>query len=243
MVHGTPDWYDTAPLTSVHRVTDLGELAARLGSIVTFDRRGNVYYPTSFEEGLGGWQPLKSGLAADVGLSTEWSLWGALSVKLTAGSHLERYAAIRRWLPRPEPLKIGQSASFVLGDDGEEIRSQLVVRYDDVKYEGRISYYQDTQKVQYLGAGGTMVDLITGLNLYVWSYMHHTMKFVIDLEAGEYLRAIVNDEAVSMAGISLWKPGDPGPDYLSSAFWNIGDLNKNNVVYVDGLILTEDEPG
>ena len=55
MAHGAPDWFGTTPQGMVHRVADLAELAARLGSPDVFDRRGNVLFMDSFENGQNNW--------------------------------------------------------------------------------------------------------------------------------------------------------------------------------------------
>jgi len=56
VAHGTPDWGVTAGARTVYQMTDLGELAVRLGSIVTHDRRGDVIFLEDFEEGMGRWR-------------------------------------------------------------------------------------------------------------------------------------------------------------------------------------------
>jgi len=53
MAHGTPDWGVTASKKTIYSLHDMGELAVRLGSIVSFDRRGDVIFSDSFQNGLG----------------------------------------------------------------------------------------------------------------------------------------------------------------------------------------------
>ena len=55
MGHGYPDYGTQGPVSTVHSIQDLGELAVRLGSIVTFDRRGNVLWLDGFDSGIGAW--------------------------------------------------------------------------------------------------------------------------------------------------------------------------------------------
>ena len=55
MAHGHPDYGGAAPLATVYTLQDLAELAARLGSIDVFDRRGNVLLLDDFESGIKKW--------------------------------------------------------------------------------------------------------------------------------------------------------------------------------------------
>ena len=68
MAGETPDYGRLSAQATVFPVTDLGELAARLGSIVSHDRRGDVIWLDGFEDGLDKWQPTTSGSGAAVDL-------------------------------------------------------------------------------------------------------------------------------------------------------------------------------
>ncbi|GAH91125.1 unnamed protein product, partial [marine sediment metagenome] len=55
MPHGGPDWGTVGPVSMVHTLEDAGELAARLGSIDIFDRRGNIIWVDSFGDACIKW--------------------------------------------------------------------------------------------------------------------------------------------------------------------------------------------
>ena len=55
MTHGVQDFGASSGQNSTYGLTDLGELAVRLGSPVSFDRRGDVVMMETFEDGLDAW--------------------------------------------------------------------------------------------------------------------------------------------------------------------------------------------
>jgi len=98
VAHGAPDWWGTEQTSTVHLVQDVGELAARLGSIVTFDRRGNVIWLTSFEDGLQGTSFGVDHVDSKGTLSTNRALGGAYSIRLDPRGAADAYV---NWHPCP----------------------------------------------------------------------------------------------------------------------------------------------
>ncbi|GAI49683.1 unnamed protein product, partial [marine sediment metagenome] len=61
MSRGQPDYGSSAVKEVAGTLADMGELAARLSSIVEYDRRGDVVYLDDFEEPVLKWSPLAAG--------------------------------------------------------------------------------------------------------------------------------------------------------------------------------------
>src|SRR3972149_3861472 len=64
----------------------MGELAARLGSAVIFDRRGDVYLVETWSSGRGAWALAASGVNAQAAISTAWSIHDGVSLLLVGSS-------------------------------------------------------------------------------------------------------------------------------------------------------------
>ena len=86
MAHGTPDWGVTAGAVTTYQVTDLGELAVRLGSPISHDRRGDVIWWDDFECTLNKWQTVANGAGSSVALSDARARNGRYSALLISGS-------------------------------------------------------------------------------------------------------------------------------------------------------------
>ncbi len=242
MAHGTPDWWGTEPSLTVYKVSDLGELAVRLGSIVTFDRRGDVMFLTSFEHGLGGWSPTLVGDGADISLSADTARNGAYSLKMIGGKDGERYAEISRIFPYPALSDFGMEISFTVEADVEKIDFEFHILDGTDDYIASLRYIEATTKIQYLDSGGTFQDLFTGLDLIEADGCFHTLKLVIDGSAQEYVRVLVDDQADTLPGEGMSSVSSPGASAIWVKFMVYSDSGKNGQAYLDDLIITQNEP-
>ncbi len=224
-------------------VTDLGELAARLGSIVTFDRRGDVYWLDGFEEGIAKWDVDTVGTGAAVGLSGDYARNGKWSCELKAGSDILHFAGISRLFPYPMLSRWGFECHWSFDSDLEAFDIAVAV-YDGTNLtSGRLRYDAVNQKLQYLDENGVMQDLATGVGLHDHYNMFNGFKLVVDLEEGEYERAILNEAEYDMEGIALEQSADGHSPVIKLGIRNTGMGGKNGIVYVDDVIVTQNEPG
>ena len=230
----------------ISSVTDLGELAVRLGSIVTFDRRGDVYWLDGFEEGVAKFAATAVGTGAGVALALDYCRSGNWSCGLTAGSDAGHYAKIARLFPYPALSRWGFECSWSFDSDLE--RFEIGVEVDDgsgAVWTGVLSYLLADEKLQYKDADtGTWADLATSVKLYDDYGMFNGMKLVLDLVDGEYERAILNESEYDMNGLAL-EEGVSAVEtpLIRLTLQNTGDSGKNSIVYVDDVIVTQNEPG
>jgi hypothetical protein len=117
MVHGHPDWGEGAIVSTIYRVMDLGELAVRLGSIDTFDRRGNVIFLENFEAGYLKWATSINGTGSSVSLVAGIARSGEHSCLLVGGPGVGRFADVTRSVAIPVIGKLGGEISFAIGSD------------------------------------------------------------------------------------------------------------------------------
>jgi len=242
MAHGTPDWGVTAGAVTTYQLTDLAELAARLGSIDTFDRRGDVVWLGGFEHGLNKWGSLVSGTGAAVGVSAARSRNGQFSALLTAGSDASRRAEIAREIALPVLSVLGCEVSFSLGS-AIDLLDLVVDVFDGTN---QVEYYvwwdADAETLNYLDVNGDVVVLATGVDPWKSQTLFHTLKLVVDSSAAQWVRLILDDQQYSLAGVAGWVIG-PGTDRrlrLTVRLW--GHAGDNDTLYVDDPIITQNEP-
>ncbi|GAI87669.1 unnamed protein product, partial [marine sediment metagenome] len=94
MAHGQPDFGMYAAKETVASLADVGELAARLGSIVAQDRRGDVIFLEDFEAPILNW----TGAGPDHGevqrLYPDAACMGSQCVYLQTGATAEDYSDV-----------------------------------------------------------------------------------------------------------------------------------------------------
>lgn len=253
---GLPDYAAPAPIGQVpigpvYTLTDLGELAVRLGSIDTFDRRGNVIFLDGFEDGLGKWRPWQSRPGHHVELSTARAKSGATSVLLTTETDPGDDMWIEHHMTFPVISKLGFEFSFSLGvADGQNQVAEIIldILANDGTYQSvpQIKWVQDhlgLGRWQYYGADGNWHDFAESLfDIWHWHYTFNTVKMVFDLATTKYTRLLVNNAEYDISGIDYRKFESAGSPRLVT---NIGCICIGGLaaeMYVDDAIITQNEP-
>jgi len=220
----------------------LAELAIRMGFPGGFDNRGDVIFADSFEEGGSkGWESL-SGASAATGLSCNTSRFRGISLKLTAGSTLKRYASWRYYLPYPIPGKVGLQVSFTIEDNTQYFDAALLL-YDGTNlHQAVIRYDHVNSKVQYLDSSNTYQDLVTGVELFGDIHAYHYLKMVVDMENDKYHRLLLDGWTWTDGDLAIYTVASA----LTKRFW--GQVWHRSIAaavaesYVDGVVITQNEP-
>jgi len=242
MPHGGPDWGTEGPLATVYTLQDMAELAARLGSINTFDRRGNVIFMDDFESGLNKWE--KGGIP--VGWAVTWeSLYarnGGFSAKIVTDDSDGAWAQIYRYEPYLILGKLGVEFSFNVAADITEVR--LSVRLDtgtrtmwaEIKYNriDGILWYADWE--------GNWQP--TGLEpvLEVAKTLFHTMKLVADFKQEYYSWVIINNLSADLSAYPLSVVACPDKPRMTVYIRVYNFAGAATEMNVDDVILTQNEP-
>lgn len=242
VVHGTPDWNVTAGRATTHPLTDLGELAVRLGSINNFDRRGDVIFMETFEEGtLCKWQLTEVEDGSSVTLSALRARTGALSCLLTAGGAAGSKAAITHYCPYSVLSAFGLEAAI----SRDVILTSLAFHLD--LYDGEnvteceLRWSLHDNVLSYINESGAPVPLGT-VYMSTETSAFHVFKLVVDGVNNEYARAIVNDQAFSLKDIAARVTES---EILPVLFFQIelkGGTDLESEVWVDNVIITQNEP-
>lgn len=242
MAHGRPDYGVGGKKVTTFALDDMAELAARLGSIVTFDRRGDVIWLDDFEDNINKWEQSTPGAGASIALSTEAAHNGAKSCKIVDGSD-NWWSAITRVLGIPVVSKTGSELSFADQDDDTklELRSQFYNGTDI--YRAAIRYVPDEGNFDVEDETLGWVTLASGISIPSHVYAWQTMKLVWDLDSKKYVRAILNDTEYDL---SAYTPVDVGTSAVRQLIIDIylwpEVTGGNRHGYVDDFILTQNEP-
>lgn len=219
------------------------ELAARLGSIHTFDRRGDVVWFDDFESGIAEWEVSIVGVGDTATLSTARARTGATSCLLTTGSATNPEVAIAHYFPTPVYTGMGVEFSVAFFDQFTDIWFQVVTYDGTDSWFPRIKLDRANDKLQYYDSAGAYQDIATGLLLYHNDYFFRTLKLVYDTSIDEYKRLIYNNQTYDLSGIALRKVAAVGSDPY--AFLDIqltGRTGFTDTAYIDDVIITQNEP-
>jgi len=200
MPHGRPDWYNITPMIQVHASEDVNELAARLGSVDVWDRRGNVVFIDDFSHGVLPYDASYSGAGSSIRLEAYYTATGTPSLVLDPGPNEGDYAYVGLRAPTAGSKVIGFEAAInpLTSDASANLRLQ---QYDGTRhYEYVVRIDKDDGSLSYKSDSGSYVTLSSGA---IWPNLvnyFHRLKVVVDLGSHEYVRCLLNDEAHSLVG-------------------------------------------
>lgn len=225
------------PIESITRA----ELAVRLGSIVSFDRRGDVLWYDDFEDMLNKWT-----ITADAGCSASIVASpvgrGGFACKLETDATLSNSVEMRHILPYSALGKCGFEVSFTI-----PVLLDALFFYFYL-YTGVV----DKLAACYINISGTTLGLWTSVG---WQSIDasfsplatldtfHTLKLVSDFENDKYMRLLfdsssydISDYALS-SGAFLVSPNlDIKIDLLNYSLGAARELE------IDNVIITQNEP-
>lgn len=241
MAHGQPDYGLYAAKETTYAQTDVAELAARLGSIVTFDRKGDIIWLDSFENGLAGWVISGAGTGYSVSETNKTARNGSFSAELICGSDAGRRAELWKYLPYPILGNLGLEVSFTVHGDTEWL--QLLFRlFDGTSYiQGQLQYDKLNTRLRYLGDDGNWHDLQTSLDLYTGFWMFHTIKVTIDFQNSMYVKAKLDEHSWDMSALPIYTTGSPALPHLFLLINYQGSAGNNPKQYIDDVIVTQNE--
>lgn len=242
MAHTLPDYTTKYKLATIFGQIDNAELAARLGSILTFDRRGNVIWFDDFERIALMWEEALAGVGAAAAISTEWARSKSTSCKLTAGIGAAGLSKIFKYFQYAILSNFGAEISFTSNDSITYFFIDLSCFTGTVGRLGAVFYYPATTTLKYMDSTGAEITLTTSLSLNATNKVFNTIKLVIDPLNNEYKRIILNDFVFDMSGIALrsWATGTTNGLRVQCTNKSLDAANQS--IYVDDFILTQNEP-
>ena len=242
MPHGQPDFGAYAAKATVGSLADMAELAARLGSIVTYDRRGDVVFLDSFESGLSAFYTDASGAGGSVTQSPEQARNGMFSAKMVCGSNLLREAYLWKYLPYPILGNLGVEFSFTMAAEIEQLDFIIETIDADKTLWAQLRFDQDADILKYRHGDTGLKTLQAALSLLEFDYMFHTLKVVIDYKKGKYVRALLDEKSWDMSDYPIWTLGAGVGNRLYFALNATGEAAANATIYIDDVIVTQNEP-
>lgn len=242
MPHGHPDYGIGAPTQTIYTIEDMAELAARLGSIVTFDRRGNVCFLEDFEGSLAKCVTEYIGTGASISIVSDVACGGSFSCKLVTGNSEDDYALVRIRQPYPILSKMAIEVAWFPASSAELFQLELWL-YDGAKYySAKVRWDSSIFIWQYLDPVTGWTDISADIYYYVDETSFNRVKLVIDFSAKKYGRLMVNDLTWDLSAKDIPSGADLSNAHLLGQIVVFASADANKTLYLDNIILTQNEP-
>lgn len=244
MPHGHKDYGGAAPVATVYTLQDMAELAARLGSIVTFDRRGNVIFLEDFQGSLSKVVTYTSGSGGRISISNKKSHFGDFSCEMVTGDQADQYAVVDKCLAYPTLSKIAIEVAWHLpGNHNSKKVNQVMYLYDGAEYWQADVYWDYLTKTwYYLNSDDVYVALSPTVAYREGSTLFHHTKLIADFVNKQYVQLIADNLTYDLTGKALRVLPAAVNAMLDCRFlvyaWEAGC----GTAYLGGMIVTQNEP-
>ena len=220
----------------------LGDVISALTPTKRFDKRGEVFFWDSFEHGLGSWFTTLLGTLASAEVSSAYALFGGFSVKMVGGSDGGLSAKIYHRQYYPSATKLGLEFAFTVVSGADNIEWQITIYTGTRVIYGLVKYDQNSTKLQYWSSAGAWADLQTGVNLSTLTGVFHVGKLVIDPATEKYVRFLLGKNEYDMGALGCEAVDDTTAPYMLVSAKVVSDSGQNATIYVDNVVLTQNEP-
>jgi len=237
-----PDWGVIGQHIQVYTLDDMAELAARLGSPVVYDRRGDVLWIDTWRDGMWGLTTGGSGLGNAVELIVGSPGPGPYSVRLTAGSTVGRSATVFRNQAVGFESVMGLEAWIWLAGNNQYVTLQLTRAYPPLYVSGRIRIDPVNDVMAYYNAAGGYTDFAADMGWDPAPPGGRVLKLVVDFQTRTYERVLLDGVTYLLSGIGLRVEAYAGTPVTQVNLTNVSNVAVNGAVLLGTMILTQNEP-
>jgi len=237
-----PDGYKYRPAGDRAVLGDLGELAVRLGSIVSYDRKGDVIWLWDGSTGVSTWAI--SGISGDAycEVGTSFSNVGGYQLELHADGATDPYVQLIKFFSPVEVSKWGLEVSVALISDYLDFIINIGRDDGVLYYQAGIKLDSDADEILYRDLAGDYIkfaDLPTLHNTYG---QFHNMKLVIDMDTNKYVSFQMNDVDYDVPKVAF-RQTSTSDQLLQKVLITLhGRDGETDYCYLDYVIVTTGEP-
>lgn len=242
---------DTTDIWGNINTVGLAEVAARLGSGVSFDRRGTVFVLDDFESaplkwstnfGTGG-----GGTGHSITLSNEYPSRGTGCMKVVPPNVANDYSRAYRLIGGVATHRIGMEANITF-KGSLNLKSSIILRAftgtrqinAGIRFEqdisGGLSYLNNTGAQGHLDASYTSFDTSFSID----QNTSYPLKFVVDLDTEKYVRCMFGGTEIDMSSYTPYAANSSYCQRVQAEVYVVATAAFP--VYFNDFILTIEEP-
>lgn len=242
MSRGQKDYGQYAVKEVTASLSDMGEVAARLGSIVTFDKRGDVIDFDNFEEPLLKWDTYATGSATWPYLYSEDAKSGSQSILLNSGAIAGDYVRIRKGYSVLASKKLGIEISFGC-DYGNDYLYLRLTYFDDTNgYITEVKLDLKNNKAYILDEDDNYTEIGVIDVRTKRDFLYYSMKLVVDFDTLKYIRFLFANTEFDLSAYSLRTEATGGQPRVETLIKTEHISGADSKVRVDDVIWTQAEP-
>lgn len=242
MPKGQPDFGLYAPTETIVGLSDMGELAARLKSIATHDRRGSIIWLDDFESGIEQW--VLAGIGANRSLAwvSTYHRSGGFCAKLTSAATTDQPATMTTALVYPALSKIGAEFSFLRDTTLSQLTITLAIVSATTTTTVLIRWTAATNLWEVTDASLTWRSLSPTISFNKDYPLFNTIKIVADFATTKFVRLIANNITYDLSGYNIHTTAVGADARMRLVIQITPNADYATHLYVDDVIVTQNEP-
>jgi hypothetical protein len=220
----------------------LAEHAARLSPLV-FDRRGDIVFFDDYESPTKKWVDYKDA-GGVIARSIDYSTNGDFSIKATTNNSVGDDAGIEYIHTDYHDGLIGVQIS-VYTNWSPTILNLTLAYYDGtLEHHAQLRYYLSGYLTKIVDDAGAEQNISSTVKYYtsVTNPNFATLKLVIDTNSGDYVRALVMREEFDLSAYTIQTSASADPPHIRVRAFMTAANALAEVGYLDGFVITENEP-
>lgn len=238
----TPDWQKYLPGSDRYALSDLGELAARLGSPLRFDRRGEVFWYDQFDHGLNPYKTVTIGSGAAVAASTSETFMSKQAALLTAGSDSAKLAEIGKSLQPASLGRWGVELAIAFLDEPDYFEFHFTINDGETQHQPAFRLSATDDEIQYKNSSQTYTSLATLGGILTTPETYRICKLVFDLTTSKYVYFKYGPVEYDLSDIDFYTQASTNAAQYFIRGRLIGNSGDNDKVQIGHVIITDNEP-
>jgi len=242
LVHGAPDNYQVQQKSTTFRLDDMAESVIRLKGLMSIDRLGEVITFEDYSNGFGQGSISVNGAGSSYNIDSVYFMSNGFSLHLIAGSDGITNAHHTLELPYHVLSKFGLECWFYPHQTPNYIWFGLDV-YDSInRHYGLIEIDILNNILRLYLSPGEYVDVDTNFKVTSGYYLWYPIKLVIDPINDKYVKIVTHEQTYNINSYSLYTQANIAVPYISADCGIKGNDGDNDDMYVDRIIITQNEP-
>lgn len=237
-----PDYVSEMVVKHTGGYIGLEELAARLGSIVPWDLKGNIVLIEDFESELTDWADYSEGEGFSAARSSRHKYSGDWSVKLTVPAAGGSLARLVKFLHYPGLLKYGAFVRWCWNEDCQVIRLMIELDSGTKEYYIEVAYDLPNTTLKVLTTGDVYSVIDSAFTLSPEGYTWYPILVTFDLEDEVYNKLYIGNVEYDLSAIPLLVKAEGANQGGLVGLIAARDTGIAFDSYVDDIVLAKNVP-
>ena len=242
MAHGAPDDSNVVVQKQLYAMVDAGELAVRLGCVGSVDRLGNVLRAVSFEYGFDVEEVYETGIGASVSLVAEKGVWSGYSLCLETGTGPSNEVQVSWGVVHPEAARHGVEVWVNPNSDIVKLVFVPYINTGTTLDYGLVEIAPATGAIRVSEAVGEWTEVSERATIDQFGEFATPVKIVVDASTKKLVRLRVGSKTIDLSNYNMISYAEVYPRIFRAYVTAYGDGETSGVVYISGVILTQNEP-